>query len=138
MADINKIGLLLLNSNKDKFLVCEKYKGDVTSDFIIPGGQVEEDETDLQCLVREIKEELNVDLDATSLEYVGKYIDVAAGMPGKYVSIKLYTGAITREPKPSQEIKEFHWISEKGSSRLSAIIKNKILPDIIARGLLTK
>ncbi len=136
MADINKIGLLLLNDKKTQFLVCEKYKGDVTSDFIMPGGQVEEDETDEQCLIREIQEELGVELDDKNLVYLGEYIDVAAGMPGKFVSIKLYQGQITEDPKPSSEIKQFHWIGREGSPRLSPIIKNKILPDLILKNIL--
>lgn len=136
MADINKIGLLLLNDKETQFLVCEKYKGDVTSDFIMPGGQVEGKETDKQCLIREIQEELGVELDDKNLVYLGEYIDVAAGMPGKFVSIKLYQGQITEDPKPSSEIKQFHWIGREGSPRLSPIIKNKILPDLILKNIL--
>lgn len=127
MADINKIGLLILNQLGDKFLVCEKKKGDVTSDFIMPGGQIEECENDSQCLVREIREELSVELDVSILIFIGEYIDVAAGMPGKFVSIRLYKGRIAGESSPSSEIAALHWIGREGSSRLSPIIKNKIL-----------
>lgn len=137
MADVNKIGLLLLSFDGTKFLACEKDKADVTSDFIMPGGQVEDGESDEECLVREIREELAVEVDENSgLKYLGEYIDVAAGLPGKYVSIKLYEGKIVGEPKPSQEIIRLHWIGKEGSPRLSPIIRNKILPDLIARGML--
>lgn len=49
MAYFNKIGLLLLSEAQTKFLVCEK--NNFTSDFIIPGGQVDNGENDEECLV---------------------------------------------------------------------------------------
>ncbi|KKR18260.1 MAG: NUDIX hydrolase [Parcubacteria group bacterium GW2011_GWE2_39_37] len=136
MAYFNKIGLLLLNDKSSKFLVCEK--NNFTSDFIMPGGQVDEGENDVECLVREIKEELDVDTDKSSLVFIKDYIDVAAGDPTKDVSIKLYQGKIIGEPKPSMEIIKFHWIGKDDltHSRLSPIIKNKILPDLIERDII--
>jgi len=136
MAHFNKIGLLLLSKDRTKFMVCEK--DNFTSDFIMPGGQLDEGENDKECLAREIKEELNVNTDTDNLKFVGEYIDVAAGDPTKDVSIKLYEGKIIGEPKPSQEIIKFHWINKDKSThtRLSPIIKNKILPDLIKRKIL--
>lgn len=136
MAYFNKIGLLLLNDEQNKFLVCEK--DNFTSDFIMPGGQVEDSEDDKECLAREIKEELDVDTDKTSLVFIKEYVDVAAGDPKKDVSIKLYQGKIIGKPQPSAEIVKFHWLSKDDVShpRLSPIIKNKILPDLIAKNIL--
>ncbi|HBP01427.1 MAG: NUDIX hydrolase [Candidatus Moranbacteria bacterium GW2011_GWE1_49_15] len=136
MAYFNKIGLLYLNDDQSKFLVCEK--NNFTSDFIMPGGQVDDGENDEECLVREIKEELDVDMDKTSLIFIKDYVDVAAGDPTKDVSIKLYEGKIIGEPKPSAEIIKFHWVGKDDLShpRLSPIIKNKILPDLIAKNML--
>jgi len=136
MAYFNKIGLLLLDENQTKFLVCEK--DNFTSDFIMPGGQLDKNESDKECLVREIKEELAVDVDKSSLKFINEYTDVAGGDPTKDVSIKLYEGRIIGKPTPSQEIINFHWIGKKDLSnpRLSPIIKNKILPDLIAKKIL--
>lgn len=136
MAYFNKIGLLLLNDDRTKFLACEK--DNFTSDFIMPGGQLDDGENDTECLVREIKEELDAGVNQASLKFIGEYIDVAAGDPSKDVSIKLYEGKIIGDPKPSTEIIKFHWIDKSGlvHSRLSPIIKNKILPDLIARNIL--
>ncbi len=61
MAYYNKIGLLILNESKDKFLVCEpgkKYEEKRVTQYLMPGGQLE-GESDIECLEREIKEELN-------------------------------------------------------------------------------
>src|SRR4030042_3054346 len=108
MAYFNKIGLLLLNDDQTKFLVCEK--NNFTSDFIMPGGQIDDGENDEECLVREIKEELDVDMDKTSLIFINEYVDIAAGDPTKDVFIKLYKGKIIGEPKPSTEIIKFYWL----------------------------
>jgi 8-oxo-dGTP pyrophosphatase MutT (NUDIX family) len=136
VAYFNKIGLLLLSDDKSKFLVCEK--DNFTSDFIMPGGQLEDGEDDLKCLVREIDEELAVKTDESSLKYINEYVDVAAGDPTKDVSIKLYAGKIFGVPKPSAEIIKFHWIGKTDLShpRLSPIVKNKILPDLIAKNII--
>lgn len=136
MAYFNKIGLLYLNNDQSKILVCEK--NNFTSDFIMPGGQIDDGENDEECLVREIKEELDVDTDKTRLVFIKEYVDIAAGDPTKDVSIKLYEGKIIGEPKPSAEIIKFHWVGKGDLShpRLSPIIKNKILPDLIAMNIL--
>jgi hypothetical protein len=92
----------------------------------------------VECLVEEIGEELAVKTDEKSLRFVNEYIDVAAGDLTKDVSIRLYEGKIIGEPKPSTEIIKFHWIGKDDLShpRLSPIIKNKILPDLIAKNML--
>jgi hypothetical protein len=59
-------------------------------------------------------------------------------MPDKDVSIKLYSGKIIGKPKPSTEIKFIHWIgkTDKNNLRVSQIIRNKIIPDLIKRKIL--
>lgn len=137
MAYYNKIGLLVLNDDQTKFLVCEKAPENVTSDYIMPGGQFQEKSVE-ECLKNEIKEELNCEVDFSTLEYIGEYADVAAGRPDREVSIKLYQGNLIGEPTPSTEIKHIHWIGKQDqqNNRVSPIIRNKIIPDLVARQIL--
>ena len=134
-----KIGLLILSEDRKKFLVCEKYEGDITSQYIMPGGKFEED-NDIDCLNNEIKEELDCDLNLASLVLVGAYTDNAAGDPEKLVTIKLYQGTVVGEPAPHSEIKKLHWISssDKNNEKVSAIIRNKIIPDLLEKEILLK
>lgn len=137
MAYYNKIGLLILNDDASKFLVCEKFPQNITSNYIMPGGQFQEDTVE-ECLTNEIKEELNCEVDFSTLNYVGEYLDVAAGKPDRDVSIRLYSASLKGIPTPCTEIKALHWIGKKDTTneRVSPIVKNKIIPDLLHRQIL--
>lgn len=137
MAYYNKIGLLVLNKDSTKFLVCEKYPQNITSDYIMPGGQFQEDTIE-QCLRNEIMEELSCKVNFSTLKYIGEYTDIAAGRPDREVSIHLYMALLIGTPSPSTEIKAIHWVGKKDLNNdcISPIIRNKIIPDLVSRGLL--
>lgn len=137
MAYYNKIGLLVLNEDQTKFLVCEKAPEHVTADYIMPGGQKTE-ATDEECLKNEIKEELNCEVDFKTLRFVGAFNDVAAGRPDRDVEIRLYRGDLIGKPVPSTEIKHLHWIGKEdvSNSLVSPIIRNKIIPSLVEQGIL--
>jgi len=137
MAFYNKIGLLILTEDKTKFLTVRKFKQNVTDDYIMPGGLFEENSVQ-ETIVAEIKEELNSGVDLDSIEFIGEYEDIAAGRPNQTVNIRLYSCALLDEPESSTEIESIHWIDStyKHNSQVSPIIRNKIIPDLIKRGLL--
>jgi 8-oxo-dGTP diphosphatase len=135
MADINKIGALILRG--DRILLCRKNRD--TSRLILPGGRIEPGESDRECLVREIREELGaVTLGRT--EYVGTYEDQASmDDPNvvKRLRISLYRGELSGEPTPCVEIRELVWFGpDSDRSALTPILANRILPDLRARNIL--
>lgn len=140
MAYYNKIGLLVLNAEATAFLVCEPRPDDEDKArlYLMPGGKIEGSETDVECLTREIKEELDCAVDTTSLELVGECTDVASGHPDRDVMIRLYRGQLIGEPKPSSEIAALHWVGRDSVSdpMTSPIVKNKIIPDLVKRRIL--
>lgn len=137
MAYYNKIGLLVLNDDRTKFLVCQKYAQNVTADYIMPGGKNDEGD-DFECLKNEIKQELACDVDFDTLKFIGTYEDEAAGRPDRTVEIKLYEGKIIGTPSPSAEVEFVHWIGSQSiaDKRVSPIIRNKILLDLLERNIL--
>lgn len=137
MRRIAKVGLLLLSGDRRQILVCEKGEDDVTTQYIMPGGQFMEDTVE-ECLKNEIREELDCDVDTSTIEFVGRYSDVAAGMVDAIVEIDLYSASINGQPRPSTEIRQLHWIGAEDidNMRVSPIVRNGILPDLVARGIL--
>ena len=129
---IYKIGLLVVRDGR--VLLCRRNHG--TSLLILPGGKVEAGETALECLRRELREELG-EVETRDLEYLGAYTDVAAGDENCTVHIELYRGTLTGEPVASAEIAELVWFgAEDDQAELAPSLRNRIFPDLIARGIL--
>jgi 8-oxo-dGTP diphosphatase len=132
MPDYDKVGLLVIRDGK--ILLCRKRHS--TSLLILPGGCRESGESALECLRRELREELG-SVEIESAVYVGTYSDRAAGDPSKTVRIELYQGELSGEPAPHSEIAELIWFPDKDPwSDLAPSLANKILPDLIDRRIL--
>jgi 8-oxo-dGTP pyrophosphatase MutT (NUDIX family) len=130
MADYNKVGLLAVRDGR--VLLCRKKH--TTALLILPGGCLEEGESAMDCLARELREELG-DVRVSGAEYVGTYTDRAAGSESKTVQVELYRGELLGTPAASSEIKELVWFgADDDWALLSPSLANKILPDVIARG----
>lgn len=131
--DIHKIGLLAVRDGR--MLLCRNRRPG--SLLILPGGKIECGESHMECLRREIQEELG-SVKVEAFTFIGTYIDVAAGVhAGKMVQIELYAGELSGTPQASSEIADLVWFGEHDDWALVApSLANKILPDLIARGLL--
>jgi len=134
-VDFDKVGLLAVRDGK--ILLCRKKH--TTSLLILPGGCREPGESSIDCLSRELCEELG-DVTVSALELVGVYTDRAAGSEtarSKTVRIELYRAELIGEPVARSEIAELVWFGERDDClQLAPSIANKILPDLLARGLL--
>src|SRR3954468_16693725 len=98
MVDYDKVGLLTIRD--ERILLCRKKRG--TSLLILPGGCLEVGESPMDCLHREIAEELGP-VQVSDLRYIATYRDEAAGAASKIVQIQLYEGALLGEPSPQSE-----------------------------------
>jgi len=120
---IDKVALLYI---KDKKILTTRSKGKDALYF--PGGKRESGESDLQCLVREIKEELDVDIIPQSLAYYGTYFAQAHGREeGVIVKMTCYQADFEGEINPCSEIEEVHWIEYKDRAHVSPV--DKIIMD---------
>jgi 8-oxo-dGTP pyrophosphatase MutT (NUDIX family) len=136
VADFNKVGALILRG--DRLLLCRKNRD--TSKWIPPGGRVEAGESDLECLTRELCEELG-EVALRNVEYVGTYEDRAAfddPAAVKTLRIALYRGDLVGAPTPASEITEVIWFGpDSDVAELTPIFLNRILPDLLSRGILS-
>jgi ADP-ribose pyrophosphatase YjhB (NUDIX family) len=88
--------------------------------FYIPGGKREEGESDEQALVREIKEEISVDLIANSIKYAGTFKAQADGRNSDtLVKLTCYFADFQGELSPDAEIEEIDFISYQNKSLCS-------------------
>ena len=135
VADFNKVGVLILRG--DRLLLCRKNRD--TSKLILPGGRTEAGETDLDCLARELREELG-EVTLRNVEYVGTYEDRAAFDDPtivKTLRVALYRGNLVGTPTPASEITEVVWFGpDSDVAELTPIFINRILPDLLSRGIL--
>lgn len=133
MDDIYKAAGIII---EDKKLLFTRAEG--MEIFIDPGGKIEDGETAKQALVRELKEELSIDVNENDLELFGEYVAEAANHKGRTVHmqafvVKKYRGEI----KASSEIEELRWLTSEVPSdiKVGSIFGGEVLPALKAKGL---
>jgi 8-oxo-dGTP diphosphatase len=140
VVDINKIGLLAVDDGR---MLLVRKRG--LSALILPGGKLEQEESAQDCVRREICEELGDNVTVDGVRHVGDYEDIAATddpSERRTLRISLYQGTLVGRPTASSEIAELVWLDVADFDKphvqtsLSPILKNKIIPDLIERGLL--
>lgn len=132
MKKIFKAALVLIRDKK--VLMAKNF---YTDKYYIPGGTIEKNETEIQTLIGEIKEELSVNVIKDSIKYLGTYEDVATTHPNSIVQIKLYLAEVTGELKPNSEVEKLGWFGKEDDwEPLGSVAKTKIMPALVQQGLI--
>ncbi|CAM1359155.1 NUDIX hydrolase [Tenacibaculum soleae] len=119
MKEIDKIALIKITNGK---ILSTRSKG--KKKFYIPGGKRESYETDQETLIREIKEELQVDIAPKSITYFGTFIAQSDGdKTGVLVKMTCYKATYIGTPKPSNEIAEIKWLNFNDLNNISEVDK---------------
>lgn len=131
MKEIDKIALIKIENGK---ILSTKSKG--KNKYYIPGGKRENSETDDQTLIREIKEELSVDIIKESIEYVGTFKAQSDGaMEGIIVKMTCYKANYNGDLIANNEIEEIRWLNFNDLEIISEVEK-KIFKHLKDKGLL--
>lgn len=131
MKMIDKVAYLYLKNGK---ILSTRSKG--KDKYYIPGGKREGNETDIETLVREIKEELTVDIIESTAKFYGTFEAQAHGKAeGIIVKMTCYTAEFSGELKPDSEIAEIVWLTTADVDSVSPVDK-LIFADLHAKGLL--
>lgn len=90
--------------------------------YYLPGGKRERGESDIDTLVREIREELSVRIVAGTARYLGTFEAQAHGHPeGLLVRMTCYTADYDGVLRPDSEIEELVWLSYADRGRVSPV-----------------
>lgn len=125
MKEIDKIALLLVRDGK---ILSTKSIG--KNKYYIPGGKRENNETDHETLIREIKEELSVDILPETIMYIGTFTAQSDGdKEGINVKMTCYKVDYIGVLHKNNEIEEIRWLNYKDLSLISEV--DKIIFDFL-------
>jgi 8-oxo-dGTP diphosphatase len=117
---------------RDRRVLAARSKG--KSAFYLPGGKPEAGETIVAALIREVKEELCVDLVPASVAFVRHFTAQAHGKSaGTTLRMDCFSAEYAGEISPSNEIDEVAWLSYADCDKGSAAFK-LVLDELRARG----
>jgi len=122
---------------RDRKLLVERSKN--KSFFIAPGGSIEAGETAKQALVRELKEEFNINVKEDDLVEFGNFDAPAAGQEHNIVHMLVFTvNDFTGEPTPSMEVEEIAWVTSENEQNLplGSIFEHEVIPRLKSSGLI--
>jgi 8-oxo-dGTP diphosphatase len=104
--------------------------------WYIPGGKREAAESDQEALMREVKEELSVELIPETIKHYNTFEAPAHGKPeGTVVRMTCYMADFTGEPQATSEIERVEYFNY-AQKELTSPVDHLIFDDLHAHGLL--
>lgn len=117
MKVIDKLAWIHIQNKK---ILSTRSKG--KTKFYIPGGKREKGESDEAALIREIKEELTVDLLPETIEFIGNFQAQAdSHAEGIQVLMQCYSADYQGTIEAAAEIAEIAWLSNSDRDKISPV-----------------
>ncbi len=111
----------------NKFLIAQRnLKKDQGGLWEFPGGKVEKNESYENALIREIKEELNADIEVD--EYVGENVH---HYPEKDIKLIFYKAKLLSEQIELLEHESYEWITKEEKDKFEFAGADKVVFDLI-------
>jgi len=128
METRTRIAGIIIQNGKILMLKGKGYK-----ELWTPGGKLEEGESDEDCLRRELKEEIRVNL--VSSKFFKEYLGNSFYNPEVVYNQRVYIVTVEGGVKPDAEIEDFIWFSKKDFEMkkypMITITEEQIVPDLI-------
>ncbi|PKM83774.1 MAG: 8-oxo-dGTP diphosphatase MutT [Firmicutes bacterium HGW-Firmicutes-13] len=102
---INVVAAIIENQ-KGQVLIAKRKKGELAGYWEFPGGKIERGETPEQSLIRELNEEMNLEIEIG--EYVGESVYL---YDKRAIRLLAYRGKITRGNIKLTDHEEYAWIN---------------------------
>jgi 8-oxo-dGTP diphosphatase len=101
--------------------------------YYLPGGKPEADEAPLDCLERELTEELGV-----GIEHAEPFTEVRApaALEGVEMWMSVFLTRLKGVPAPAAEIASLRWWPESAGLGLAPAVRDCVIPRLAAAGLL--
>ncbi|WP_415155580.1 NUDIX hydrolase [Maritalea sp.] len=127
------VAVALVFDDRERVLLVRKRN---TDHFQLPGGKIERGETATDTVFREVKEEVQLELNKDSLQLIGEANGKAMTDYDAIVRAQVFAGDAEGNATPASEIEELCWydLNEKPSVRLALVLETQTLP--MARDLL--
>lgn len=108
-----------------------------TSVFMQPGGKPDPGESAVDAAIREIREELLVELDPARMRLLGVFDAPAANEGGYTVRGTVFTHPPVDVSEPATEIEEIRWVDDGAAPApdLAPLMMQRILPALRAAGV---
>lgn len=131
MQIIDKIAFIYLADGK---ILSTRSKG--KDKYYVPGGKRDGNESDIDTLIREVKEELTVDIITDTVKFYGIFEAQAHGKAeGILVKMTCFTAKFSGDLVADSEIAEVVWLCFSDIEKVSPVDK-LIFQDLHSKGLL--
>ncbi len=131
MKTVERVAGIIIKDGKLLFV-----KGKGVSVLWTPGGRIEPGESDEECLRRELKEEIKVELE--SMEHFGDYTRKSTHFDHLSKN-KVYLATVRGVPEPDNEIESLVWVSledfENRRHNFMPVQEKELIPDLIKKGI---
>lgn len=122
---------------QDRQVLATRSKG--KSIYIQPGGKLESGETEMEAVIRELHEEMGIEVAENDLEKIDNFYAEAAGQAGKRVKLAAYlVKRYEGRPSPQNEVEEIRGFNSEvpEDTELASILEHDIIPELKARDLI--
>ena len=105
-----------------------------TERFMLPGGKLDPGETTATAAVREVAEEIGLELTTADLHLLGSFDEEAANEAQTRVAATVYTATLSGRPEVAREIAALRWqpLAETPGD-VAPLLARHVLPALRAR-----